>query len=74
MNTMHATWSDLIAGYIVLGSAAIGIPAIFFIITFLPGLMRTTGEEIGRKEQDKLRLPPEATRSLSEIAARGQRQ
>jgi hypothetical protein len=71
---MNASWSDLIAGYLILGSAAIGIPAIFFIITFLPGLMRTTGEQIGQTEQDEKYLPPAATRSLAKIAARKQRQ
>lgn len=44
---MNASLSELILGYAVVGSAVIGIPAIFFLITFLPGLMRTTGELIG---------------------------
>jgi hypothetical protein len=43
---MHASWSNLAVGYLVIGLLIAGLPVIFFIITFLPGLMRTTGEHI----------------------------
>jgi hypothetical protein len=50
---MNASLSELILGYVVVGSAVIGISAIFFLITFLPGLMRTTGELIGTTNSEQ---------------------
>jgi len=70
---MHTSWSDLIVAYIILGSTAIGIPALFFIITFLPGLMRTTGEQIGHKEQALLNQESELTTSFAESIGSRQR-
>lgn len=46
---MQPDWTDLVAGYVFVSAIVIGMPLIFFIVTFLPGLMRTTGEEIGAK-------------------------
>jgi hypothetical protein len=59
---MNASLSELILGYAVVGSAVIGIPAIFFLITFLPGLMRTTGELIGTTNNEQ----PATTHSPSQ--------
>lgn len=50
---MTASLSELILGYVVVGSAVVGIPSIFFLITFLPGLMRTTGEQIGMMNREQ---------------------
>jgi hypothetical protein len=61
---MHASWSNLAVGYLVIGLLIAGLPVIFFIITFLPGLMRTTGEHIGQGLQpDPGHVKPEQDRS-----------
>lgn len=52
---MQASWSDLVVAYLVVGVFLIGLPAIFFVITFLPGLMRTTGERIGESRSQPVR-------------------
>lgn len=36
--------------YLIIGVLVIGLPTIFFLITFMPGLMRTTGEVIGAEQ------------------------
>jgi hypothetical protein len=43
-------WSELAVSYLIIGGLVIGLPAIFFLITFMPGLMRTTGEVIGAEQ------------------------
>ena len=44
------SWSELMVGYLVVGGLVIALPAIFLLITFMPGLMRTSGEVIGSKQ------------------------
>lgn len=71
---MSASFSDIVVGCIVVGTALVAIPAFFFLITFLPGLMRTTGELIGatnRQRQASSHLssnaqPPRANKSFAE--------
>jgi hypothetical protein len=41
---------DLAFAYVLVGLVAIGLPTVFFVIVFAPGLMRTTGEHIGQSE------------------------
>lgn len=41
---MQPSWVEVAMGYVLLGSLLVGLPVIFFLITFLPGWMRTTGE------------------------------
>lgn len=50
---MQESWSDLTVAYLIAAGAVIGLPMIFFVITFLPGLMRTTGEVIGTDQSQK---------------------
>ena len=61
------SWSELTVGYLVVGGLVIALPVIFFLITFMPGLMRTSGEVIGTKQElpeRKRQAPrPVATRS-----------
>ena len=45
------SWSELAVGYLVIGGFVIALPVIFFLITFMPGLMRTSGEVIGAKQE-----------------------
>ena len=63
------SWSELTVGYLVVGGLVIALPAIFFLITFMPGLMRTSGEVIGSKQElpaRKRQAPrPVATRSTA---------
>lgn len=63
------SWSELMVGYLVVGGLVIALPAIFFLITFMPGLMRTSGEVIGCKQElpaRKRQAPrPVATRSMA---------
>jgi hypothetical protein len=40
-------FKTIVVGYFMIGLPVIGMSAAFFLITFLPGLMRTTGEMIG---------------------------
>jgi Na+-transporting methylmalonyl-CoA/oxaloacetate decarboxylase gamma subunit len=47
---MQASWSDLIVAYLVVSVLVVGLPVVFFFVTFLPGLMRTTGELIGERQ------------------------
>ena len=42
-------WSELAIGYVIIGGLVIALPVIFFVITFMPGLMRTSGEVIVSK-------------------------
>ena len=44
-------WSELAIGYVIIGGLVIALPVIFFVITFMPGLMRTSGEVIGSKQE-----------------------
>lgn len=37
----------MVVAYLIVGIFVIGLPVTFFLITFMPGLMRTTGETIG---------------------------
>lgn len=46
-------WSELAVSYLIIGGLVVGLPVVFFLITFMPGLMRTTGEVVGA-EQDIL--------------------
>ena len=45
------SWSELAVGYLVIGGFVVALPVIFFLITFMPGLMRTSGEVIGAKQE-----------------------
>jgi len=45
------SWSELAIGYVFIGGLVIALPVIFFVITFMPGLMRTSGEVIGSKQE-----------------------
>jgi hypothetical protein len=38
------SWSELAVGYLLIGGLVIALPVIFFVIAFMPGLMRTSGE------------------------------
>ena len=44
---MTSTIVELILGYGFALLLFVGLPAILFLVVFLPGLMRTTGETIG---------------------------
>lgn len=44
---METSWSHLVVAYVVVGFLIVGLPLVFFVIAFMPGLMRTTGEGIG---------------------------
>jgi hypothetical protein len=57
---MQTPWTDLAAGYILASAIVIGLPMIFFAITFLPGLMRTTGEQIGAERTPRQPRRPTA--------------
>lgn len=46
---MDTTWTELAAAYLFISAIALGLLMIFFAVTFLPGLMRTTGEQIGAR-------------------------
>lgn len=48
---MQASWSELAVGYLVVGVFVVGLPLVFFVVTFLPGLMRTSGELIGEEQE-----------------------
>jgi hypothetical protein len=50
---MQASWSELAIGYVTIGLLVVGLPLIFFIVAFLPGLMWTTGEHLGESQQSK---------------------
>jgi len=56
---VQTSWTELATGYAFVFLIFIGLPTIFFVVTFLPGLMRTTGEGIGedRLESMKQRKP-----------------
>jgi hypothetical protein len=45
------SWSELAVGYLVIGGFVVALPVIFFLVTFMPGLMRTSGEVIGAKQE-----------------------
>ena len=45
------SWSELALSYAFVGGLVVGLPVIFFVITFMPGLMRTSGEVIGSKQE-----------------------
>ena len=45
------SWSELALSYVFVGGLVVGLPVIFFVITFMPGLMRTSGEVIGSKQE-----------------------
>lgn len=45
------SWSELTVGYLFIGGLFIALPVIFVVITFMPGLMRTSGEVIGSKQE-----------------------
>ncbi len=45
-----STITQLVLGYGFAFALFVGLPAILFVVVFLPGLMRTTGEGIGRQE------------------------
>jgi hypothetical protein len=47
---MSAAPTDLLFAYVLIGLISVGLPGIFFVIVFMPGLMRTTGETIGQSE------------------------
>jgi hypothetical protein len=47
---MESSWSDLVVSYLFVGVLVVGLPLIFFVVAFMPGLMRTTGEHIGASE------------------------
>ncbi len=49
------SWSDLAVAYLLIGGLVVGLPVIFFVVTFLPGLMRTTGEIIGAEQESPIR-------------------
>lgn len=63
---MKTTWTDLAAGYMFVSIIVFGLPLIFFVITFLPGLMRTTGEQIGAEghQHEAKKEPPRPLRSV----------
>jgi hypothetical protein len=44
---METFWSHLVVAYVVVGLLIVGLPMVLFVIMFMPGLMRTTGEGIG---------------------------
>jgi Sec-independent protein translocase protein TatA len=50
----HAV-SELAIGYVFSLLLFAGLPAIVFLIVFLPGLMRTTGETIGAAQSEAQR-------------------
>jgi hypothetical protein len=60
------SWSDLTVAYLLIGGLVIGLPVVFFVVTFLPGLMRTTGESIGVKQES----PTQEGRPSRPVAAR----
>ena len=45
------SWSELAVGYLVIGGFVVALPVIFFLVTLMPGLMRTSGEVIGAKQE-----------------------
>ena len=44
---METSLSHLVVAYVVVGLLIVGLPLVLFVIVFMPGLMRTTGEGIG---------------------------
>jgi hypothetical protein len=67
---VQASWSELVVAYLVVGVLLIGLPVIFFVVTFLPGLMRTTGERIGENQaQPPGRKQPVRPRQALPMAA-----
>jgi hypothetical protein len=49
------SWSDLAVAYLLIGELVVGLTVIFLVATFLPGLMRTTGEIIGAEQESPIR-------------------
>ncbi|WP_216901113.1 hypothetical protein [Synechococcus sp. CCY 9618] len=47
---MTSTIIEMILGYGFVMVLFVGLPAMLFLVVFLPGLMRTTGETIGSSE------------------------
>ena len=46
---MDHTIVEILVGYVVAGALIIGVPAIFFLIVFMPSLMNTKGAVVGYK-------------------------
>jgi hypothetical protein len=61
-------WGELTVAYLIIGVLVIGLPTIFFLITFIPGLMRTTGEAIGA-EQNSLAQEDHVRQRVSSSSA-----
>jgi hypothetical protein len=61
------SWSELAVGYLLIGGLVIALPVIFFVIAFMPGLMRTSGEVIGTKQElpEWKHQPPQPVASRS---------
>jgi len=63
---MQPSWVEVAMGYLLVGSLLVGLPIIFFVVTFLPGLMRTTGEAIGAKAIGAKAIGSEASEQASQ--------
>ena len=48
---MTSTIAEMVMGYGFAILLFAGLPAILFLVVFLPGLMRTTGETIGSSDR-----------------------
>lgn len=74
---MQPSWTDLTAAYVLAGLLIVGLPAVFFVVTFAPGLMRTTGEHIGQSGDQHRETEPgfdqEAEMAGKDLGPRAQR-